>query len=110
MGGDENNQEINEKIMIILSIKIEEMEKKLKVLTDPYYSPNIFTVFNEISAEGIGYEEFRTGILTIITNIKEKIRISEDDIKSLFYLLDDKSRGYIIEDSIERLKNLEEMG
>lgn len=44
---DRQNEEIKEKAMIILSIKIEEMLKKLKLLTSPYHTPNIFNVFSD---------------------------------------------------------------
>ena len=33
---------------IILSIKMEEMEKKIRLLTNQFHYPNIFTVFNDV--------------------------------------------------------------
>lgn len=32
---------------IILSIKMEEMDKKIKLLTNQFHYPNIFTVFDD---------------------------------------------------------------
>ena len=52
------------------------MEKKLKLLTNQFHYPNIYTVFDEHSQEKITYEVFRGGILAIVSDIKDKIRIS----------------------------------
>ena len=48
---DENSQEINEKMSIILSIKMEEMEKKVKFLINTEEEFNIFTIFENIEGE-----------------------------------------------------------
>lgn len=64
------------------------MEKKLKLLTNQFHYPNIYTVFDGQSDINIDYDTFRSGILTIITDMRDKIKISEDDIKTIFYILD----------------------
>lgn len=43
----------------------------------------------------------------MINNAKEKIKISEDDIKTLFHVLDDQQNNHITLEDIRRLKNLE---
>jgi hypothetical protein len=52
------------------------MEKKLKLLTNQFHYPNIFTVFADQGEKDINYDLFRAGILAIISDIKDKIRIS----------------------------------
>lgn len=64
------------------------MEKKLKLLTNQFHYPNIYTVFDGQPDINIDFETFRSGILTIITDMRDKIKISEDDIKTIFYILD----------------------
>ena len=49
----------------------------------------------------------KNGILTIISDIKEKIKISEDDVKTLFHVLDEEKQGFITIDDIEKLKDKE---
>ena len=44
-----------------------------------------------------------------MADIKEKIKISEDDIKTLFFILDDEKEGFITIKNIEKLKRYEEV-
>ena len=60
------------------------MKKKINCLTLEQQM-NIFTVFE--GSQKINYETFRNGIINIINNNKDKIKISEDDIKTLFHVL-----------------------
>ena len=78
---------------IILSIKMEEMEKKIKLLSNQFHYPNIFTVFNDVPQENIDYQLFRARILLVIADLRDKIKISEDDIKTLFYVLEEEEGG-----------------
>ena len=71
------------------------MEKKIRLLTNQFHYPNIFNVFDDHTELQIGYEKFREGILSIIGDIKDKIRISEDDIKTLFFILGEGEEGVI---------------
>lgn len=63
------------------------MHKKLRLLTDPFHYPNLLNVFDDWPEESIEYEKFKEGVLKVITNIRDKIRMSEDDIKTMFSLL-----------------------
>lgn len=66
----------------------------MKLLTNQFHYPNIYTVFdgqpNDVSLD---YDTFRSGILTIITDMRDKIKISEDDIKTIFFILDEEEKG-----------------
>ena len=89
---------------IILSIKVEEMQKKIKLLTNEYHYPNIFNVFDQFPETYIDYELFKNGIVTVIGDIKDKIKMSEDDIKTLFHVLDEDETNHITIEDIEQLK------
>lgn len=79
------------------------MQKKLYVLTRS--SPSLLTYFDP--DEEINYELFKRGVIDIISGQKEKVKLSEDDVKTLFYLIDEETRGYLTADSIaERLENI----
>ena len=101
---DENDHEVQEKMTIILSIKVEEMQKKIKLLTNEYHYPNIFNVFDQFPETYIDYELFKNGIVTVIGDIKDKIKMSEDDIKTLFHVLDEDETNHITIEDIEQLK------
>jgi hypothetical protein len=45
-------------------------------------------------------------VLTIVANIKDKLKISEDDIKSIFHLLDEEELGTISKLHLDKLRNL----
>lgn len=40
--------------------------------------------------EIIDYELFRARVLLVIAELRDKIKISEDDIKTLYYVLEDE--------------------
>lgn len=61
---------------IILSIKVDEMEKKIKVLTNEKDSTNLLEVIKEHEEASFSYDEFKTVVLTLLGEIKEKIKIS----------------------------------
>lgn len=61
---------------IILSIKVDEMEKKIKVLTNEKESANLLEVIKEHEEESFSYDEFKTVVLALLGEIKEKIKIS----------------------------------
>lgn len=42
----------------------------------------------------------------MINELREGIKISEDDIKTLFFILDSNKRGFITLSEIEELKNI----
>ena len=92
---------------IILSIKMEEMEKKIRLLTNQFHYPNIFTVFNDVPNSTIDYELFRSRVLLVIADLREKIKISEDDIKTLFFVLEEEETGSITLENLEKLKNID---
>lgn len=91
---------------IILSIKLEEMHKKLKLLTDPFHYPNIFTVFDDYPNEEISYDKFKSGVLEVISDIRDKIKMSEDDIKTIFHIINQEQKGFVKLEDIQKLKNL----
>ena len=99
---DEDTQEYREKLTIILSIKVAEMIKKLKLLTEglPSFSDreeashSIFTVFQSLSQEELPYEIFRRGVVNLLKQMeaeffREKLTMSEDDIRAVFSILDE---------------------
>ena len=86
------------------------MQKKLKLLTNQFHYPNIFTVFDDHPQEEITYEKFKEGILTIISDIRDKIRISQDDIKTIFHILADGEQERITFVDIQKLKDLDQIG
>lgn len=45
-------------------------------------------------------------MLTLLGDIKEKIKISEDDIKTIYFILDEEKTGRIDYRSIKELKNV----
>lgn len=45
-------------------------------------------------------------IVSLLAEVREKIKISEDDIKTLFFILDHEKCGTITRDNIKELKNL----
>ena len=102
-----SDHEVQEKMTIILSIKVEEMQKKVKILTNEFHYPNIFSVFGHHSSGNITYEDLKNGILTVISDIKEKIKISEDDVKTIFHVLDEENQGFITINDVEKLKDKE---
>lgn len=99
-----------EKMAIILSIKVEEMQKKLLVLTLGSQNYSLATYFDQYEDEEITYDLFKKGIIDIISNHKEKVKLSEDDVKTTFHLLDDEKNGFITVKQINGLKNFEESG
>jgi hypothetical protein len=50
--------------------------------------------------------EFKKGILKIFSESREKHKISEDDIKTMFYLLDTDKEGELIEDNFTKLSRI----
>jgi len=52
------------------------------------------------------YEQFKNVIVNLLTEIREKIKISEDDIKTIFFILDTDKSGSITVSNIKELKNL----
>lgn len=52
------------------------------------------------------YEQFKNLIVRLLAEVREKIKISEDDIKTLFFILDHEKYGAITKDNIKELKNL----
>ena len=105
----DENHEVNEKMTIILSIKMEEMDKKIRLLTNQFHYPNIFTVFNDVPDEIIDYELFRSRVLLVIADLRDKIKISEDDIKTLFHVLEEEGAGKIALPDLEKLKNMDDI-
>lgn len=112
---DEDTQEYREKLTIILSIKVAEMIKKLKLLTEGLTSfedkeetnHNIFTVFQSLSQDELPYEIFRRGVINLLKQMeaeffRERLTMSEDDIRAVFSILDE-GEGKL---SRERLKLL----
>ena len=59
-------------------------------MTNQFHYPNVFTVFNDVADDRIDYELFRARILVVITDLRDKIKISEDDIKTLFHVLEEE--------------------
>jgi hypothetical protein len=53
---------------------------------------------------------FKKGIIESISNCKEKLKLSYDDVKTIFHLLDEETRNFVTVKDIERLRNLEESG
>lgn len=45
----------------------------------------------------------------MISDIRDKVKMSEDDIKTLFYILNEKERNFIRLDDIQKMKNLEDL-
>ena len=41
------------------------------------------------------YEEFRELIVLILGSLKEKVKMSEDDIKTIFFVLDQHHKGIV---------------
>ena len=72
---------------------MEEMDRKIKLLTNQFHYPNIFTVFDDYAEEMIDYEVFKTRLLMIVADLRDKIKISEDDIKTLFSVLMELEEG-----------------
>ena len=88
---------------------MEEMDKKIRLLTNQFRYPNIFTVFNDVPNSTIDYELFRSKILLVIADLREKIKISEDDIKTLFFVLEEEEAGSITLENLEKLKNIDNL-
>lgn len=56
---------------IILSIKVEEMQKKIMILTiSSMQNYSLLTYFDSFEEEEITYEQFKRGIIDIISNNK----------------------------------------
>lgn len=109
MGSDMSNdeeREINQKMAIILSIKVDEMEKKIRVLTNQKENVNIFSILEKDSKNNIRYDDFRTTVVGMLSELRQKIKISEDDIKTIFYILDNEKQGFVTAQDIEGLKNV----
>ena len=85
------------------------MQKKLKFISDSFHYPNIFTIFDDYPDEEIDYQKFKTGILEVITEIRDKVKMSEDDIKTIFHLIKQPDVDYVRLENIQKLKNLEDL-
>ena len=108
MSSDEE-REINEKMAIILTIKVDEMEKKIKALTSEKEKHNIVATVREAYLDELSYEEFKEVVLGVLGEIREKVKMSEDDIKTIFYVLDGEKQGKITPEAIEKLRNIYEL-
>jgi hypothetical protein len=65
------------------------MQKKLLILSHGSQSYSLTTYFDRFEEEEISYDQFKKGIIEIISNCKEKVKLSEDDVKTIFHLLDE---------------------
>ena len=45
----------------------------------------------------------------VLAEIKEKVKMSEDDIKTIFFVLDTQKVGKVTPEAIERLRNVFEL-
>ena len=62
---------------IILSIKVSEMDKKIKSIIGGDKDPNnLFTLVEESDKQEFNFEEFRDLIILILGSLKEKIKMS----------------------------------
>jgi hypothetical protein len=72
----EENQEYREKLTIILSIKVAEMVRKLKLLVEgvpPFEEQqpiNILTIFTNLTQGQLPYELFRKGVISLLRQME----------------------------------------
>ena len=55
----------------------------------------MFTLVEESDKGDFSYEEFRELIVLILGSLKEKVKMSEDDIKTIFFVLDQHHKGIV---------------
>lgn len=91
----EEEREINEKMAIILSIKVTEMEKKIKSIVEGEKGSSLLAFAEHSGRTLFTYDEFRELIILVLGHLREKVKISEDDIKTIFFLLDAQHRGTV---------------
>ena len=111
----ERSQEYTEKLTIILSIKVTEMMKKINLLLagtnpneDGSKSVNLFSTFEHLTLSSIPYDIFRKGVLALLKRMEQeflrsKLTMSEEDIKSIFSILDEGERREISRESLQLL-------
>ena len=90
---------------IILSIKVAEMEKKIKHLMGDEHDPvNLFSIVEDASKHEFNFDEFRDLLVLILGSLREKVKMSEDDIKTIFFVLDVGQKGEVTVDDLLALK------
>jgi Ca2+-binding EF-hand superfamily protein len=58
----------------------------------------------ESGKEEFSYEEFRELIVMILGTLREKVKMSEDDIKTIFFIMDSQHRGMVAVQEMAVLK------
>ena len=111
----EKSQEYHEKLTIILSIKVSEMMKKINLLlagapedAEGEHSVNILSLFDGIALTNIPYEVFKKGVVTLLKKLepimtRSKLTMSEEDIRAIFLILDERQQGEISKESMALL-------
>lgn len=65
------------------------MQKKLFLLINGQQnSLSLLNYFDHYEHEDISYDRFKKGVIDIISGHKDKVKLSEDDVKTIFHLLD----------------------
>lgn len=85
------------------------MERKLKDINNLRDDHSIVRILQSLAAKEIDYDIFRKGLLAAIAPIREKIKISEEDIKTIFYILDSEHKGTIDLLQLEYLSDIESL-
>ena len=86
------------------------MEGTTNYYEEEQIKANLMSIFVQLSIDQIYYELFKKGVVSLLRKVdhdfvKEKLTMSEDDIKAVFTILDDKKNGYITINDLELLKN-----
>lgn len=113
---EEDNQEYKEKLTIILSIKVAEMVKKIKLLVEGVTTVvdheeqtiNLASTFQQLTQNTIPFEIFRKGLVALLKKLegefyREKLTMSEDDIRAVFQLVEEN--GEAKRDNFDHLKD-----
>lgn len=89
---------------IILSIKVSEMQKKIKSIVAGERDNTLFSLLQDSGKSQLNYQEFKELIVAIVGSMKERLRVSEDDIKTLFFVLDPQKNGVLGLEELEALR------
>ena len=80
----DEERELNEKMAIILSIKVDEMEKKIHAMLAEREGNNLVVLLRDSQKATLTYEEFKELVVHVLGGLRERVKMSEEDIKTIF--------------------------
>ena len=99
--GDYNSVDFKEKIEVIVSMKMHQMVKKVELIAKALKDNNPFEGIKEDVVFGV----FKRVITRMFNYNSDRVKLSDDDLKTIFFLLDSEKKSQLTIDQINVMKN-----